>query len=210
MYTEKAQNLKPVLLKRQRKSKETRLNDFMKSAQKIFSEKGYDATTVRDIAREAGCSDGLMFRYFKSKSDLLFAIIKQGKINSQKEIEENFSFSVSVEEQIYKIMELYIDKFKDSEQLIRVILSRALTDPDFEEYKSVFKDTSFLKIQVDHFKERQKLGEISADYDCEALALLIYSITFILGFNRRSLLGIPREECLSLAKRYAKLISSGI
>ena len=60
-----------------------------------------------------GCSDGLMFRYFKSKSDLLFAIIKQGKINSQKEIEENFSFSSSVEEQIYKIMEVYIDKLKE-------------------------------------------------------------------------------------------------
>lgn len=210
MYTETIKNTKSPLPKRQRKSKESRLEDFIISAKKVFSEKGYDAATVRDIAREAGCSDGLMFRYFKSKADLLIAIINQGKLNGQKEIEEYFSFSLNVEEQIYKIMEVYIDRYKASEQLIRVMFSRALTDPGFEEYKALFKDISFLKIQVGHFKERQTRGEISPDSDCEAIALLIYSVTFTIGFNRQSLLGISREDCLSVAKRFAKIISSGV
>lgn len=210
MYTEATQNSNLPFQKRQRKSKESRLEDFIISAKKIFSEKGYDAATVRDIAREAGCSDGLMFRYFKSKADLLIAIVNQGKMHSQKVIEEYFSFSLTLEEQIYKIMEVYIDRHKASEQLIRVMFSRALTDPCFEEYKSLFKDTGFLKTQIDHFKERQKRSEISPDSDCEALALLIYSVTFMIGFNRQSLLGISREECLSLAKRYARILSLGV
>ena len=210
MQTESIKNPNFTVPKRQRKSKESRLEDFITSAKKIFSEKGYDAATVRDIAREAGCSDGLMFRYFKSKADLLIAIVTQGKMNGQKEIEEYFSFSLNIEDQIYKIMEVYIDIYKASEQLIRVMFSRALTDPGFGEYKALFKDISFLKIQVEHFKERQKRGEISSDTDCEAIALLIYSITFNIGFNKQSLLGMSRHECLSLAKKFAKVISSGV
>ena len=130
--------------KRQRKSKENRLNEFIDCAKKIFIAKGYNATTIRDIAREAGCSDGLMFRYFKSKADLFIAIINEGKIRNEVTIEECFSFRLSKEDQIYKIMEVYINKFKDYEQLIRMMFSRALNDPSFEETKTLFKDTTFL------------------------------------------------------------------
>jgi AcrR family transcriptional regulator len=196
--------------KRQRKSKENRQNEFIDSAKKIFIAKGYNATTIRDIAKEAGCSDGLMFRYFKSKADLFIAIINEGQNKNKITIEECFSFRLSKEDQIYKIMEVYINKFKDYEQLIRMMLLRALNDPSFEETKKLFKDTSFLNKQIEHFKERQKRNDISINSDCEALALLIYSVTFSIGFNRQSLLGYSKEECLNLAKRYSKIISNGI
>ncbi len=43
------------------------------AAVRLFVEQGYDATTVDQIAREAGSSRATVFRYFGSKEDILFA-----------------------------------------------------------------------------------------------------------------------------------------
>jgi AcrR family transcriptional regulator len=40
---------------------------------RLFVKQGYDATTVDQIAREAGSSRATVFRYFGSKEDILFA-----------------------------------------------------------------------------------------------------------------------------------------
>ena len=39
---------------------------------------GYEATSVKDIAREAGVPPGLIHYYFTSKEDLLVAAIRYG------------------------------------------------------------------------------------------------------------------------------------
>lgn len=42
-----------------------------------FANKGYHATTIDHLAKHAGISKGLMYNYFKSKEDLLLAIIEK-------------------------------------------------------------------------------------------------------------------------------------
>ncbi|MDP4144217.1 MAG: TetR/AcrR family transcriptional regulator [Bacillota bacterium] len=44
---------------------------ILQAAVKIFSEKGYSASTTSEIARIAGVAEGTIFRYFKTKKDLL-------------------------------------------------------------------------------------------------------------------------------------------
>ena len=40
---------------------------ILKSAIKIFSEKGFSASTTSEIAKDAGVAEGTIFRYFKTK-----------------------------------------------------------------------------------------------------------------------------------------------
>ncbi|WNF37458.1 TetR/AcrR family transcriptional regulator [Bacillaceae bacterium IKA-2] len=41
-----------------------------------FSEKGFAATSTSEIAKKAGVAEGTIFRHYKTKKDLLFAIVK--------------------------------------------------------------------------------------------------------------------------------------
>jgi AcrR family transcriptional regulator len=46
------------------------------AAIKLFANKGYDATSIQEIANEAGISKGAFYIYFKSKESLLISIFK--------------------------------------------------------------------------------------------------------------------------------------
>src|SRR5688572_26853294 len=43
----------------------------LEAAEKIFSEKGFHGSTTKEIAEEAGVAEGTIFKYFKTKKDLL-------------------------------------------------------------------------------------------------------------------------------------------
>lgn len=55
-----------------------RRGDILALARRLFLEHGYHDTTTRLIAREAGVSDALLYRYFPSKRDLFDAVIDDG------------------------------------------------------------------------------------------------------------------------------------
>jgi AcrR family transcriptional regulator len=49
---------------------------ILQAAVLLFSEKGFDATTTREIARAAGISEAVIFRHFQSKDELYAAILR--------------------------------------------------------------------------------------------------------------------------------------
>lgn len=61
------------LSRRERKKLETR-QSLMEVALRLFSENGYDATTVKDITDAADVAKGTFFNYFETKETILPAI----------------------------------------------------------------------------------------------------------------------------------------
>jgi TetR/AcrR family transcriptional regulator, transcriptional repressor of aconitase len=53
---------------------ERRRRQIMDAALRCFARKGFHETTLQDVFRESGLSAGAVYRYFKSKSDLVQAI----------------------------------------------------------------------------------------------------------------------------------------
>jgi AcrR family transcriptional regulator len=58
------------------RKKEERPAQITEAAMHVFSEKGYAAARVDDVAKQAGVSKGLMYLYFKTKEDLFKSVIR--------------------------------------------------------------------------------------------------------------------------------------
>jgi AcrR family transcriptional regulator len=52
-----------------------RVKDIIENAEKLLVKKGYDNTSVADIIKKVGIAKGTFYHYFKSKDELLDAIV---------------------------------------------------------------------------------------------------------------------------------------
>lgn len=55
--------------------KSQRREEIMAAAKEVFAGKGFHATTIADIAKQAGLAYGLVYWYFDSKDDLFHALM---------------------------------------------------------------------------------------------------------------------------------------
>ena len=58
------------------KDPEERKQEILDTSMEIFCEKGYDKTSISDIAKKMGVAQGLCYRYFKSKEEIFNSAIE--------------------------------------------------------------------------------------------------------------------------------------
>lgn len=61
------------------KEHDERRNEILDIAEKLFNIKGYDKCTINDILKEVGIAKGTFYHYFKSKEEVLDAIVSRYK-----------------------------------------------------------------------------------------------------------------------------------
>ncbi len=89
--------------KQEQRSEETKKN-ILHAASRLFSKKGYDHVTMREIAKEAGCSHTTIYIYFKDKEALLHKL-SMPVLQMLKEKLENISKDVTITSE-EKLMEI--------------------------------------------------------------------------------------------------------
>ncbi len=78
---------------------------ILESALKLFASKGFDAVPTSLIAKDAGVSEGLIFRHFQNKLGLLQAIMQMGTEKAEVFLSE-ISVIIDPAKRIQAIMEL--------------------------------------------------------------------------------------------------------
>src|SRR5437660_1553711 len=61
-----------------RNNESNRREELLRVSARLFREKGFDGTTIRDISGAAGMHSGSPFYHFKTKQDILVAVMEQG------------------------------------------------------------------------------------------------------------------------------------
>ena len=56
---------------------DARRDELLRVALRLFAERGFDGTTIGDIARATVTAHGLVYHYYSSKSELLLAVLER-------------------------------------------------------------------------------------------------------------------------------------
>jgi AcrR family transcriptional regulator len=84
---------------------EERKDQIMNAAEEVFTKKGFDDARMEDIAEETGLSKGTLYLYFKSKEDLVIAILDRIFLGAFKQFKTQEIAEASAREAIWRFTE---------------------------------------------------------------------------------------------------------
>jgi AcrR family transcriptional regulator len=86
----------------------SRIGEVYATAARLFEQRGYDATSIQDIADELGVLKGSLYYYFSSKEELLYQILLDWQAASVPELERYSSFEATPPEQVRYMIKGYV------------------------------------------------------------------------------------------------------
>ena len=84
-----------------------RLNASYAAAVEAFGQRGYHATTTREIAERAGMSPAGMYIHFQSKQDILYQVSRRGHAAVLKVVEDALAGDAPPEEQVRRFVQAF-------------------------------------------------------------------------------------------------------
>jgi AcrR family transcriptional regulator len=82
-------------------------NSILTAAEELFSELGYEGTSTRQIAREAGANMSMISYYFGSKEGVFLEIMNRRLENFKAELTVIDEYKISQMEKLFKVIEGY-------------------------------------------------------------------------------------------------------
>ena len=156
---------------------------ILNSTMMLIMEKGYTATTTKDIAKKAGINECTIFRKFKGKKEIIVAAMSLPEWNPCLK-ESDFKYTGELVEDLCSFAEVYSKKVTPK----MVKISLGLRSPDlYEITKDGIREIpdTFKKVLVQYFTEMQKQNKIHTD-DIESLAVAFLAINFGYVFFKAS------------------------
>jgi len=101
------------------KDAERRLID---SALTLFSESGYDGTSIREIIERAGVTRPVLYYYFKNKEDLFCRLVQSSFIEFNTFIDEITAQVSGCRERLKAVLRMAFEQTERSPEMVRLIL----------------------------------------------------------------------------------------
>lgn len=137
---------------RRRLSKEERYESLLVVAEEVFTELGYEAATVAEVARRAGIVEGNVYRYVKSKRELLARVISEWYSNKVAELEDELAHIGSVRSRLRFLIAAHFRALRDSPGLMRLIIQELRSGN--EEFREIVgklnqRYTSYMRVAIE-------------------------------------------------------------
>lgn len=119
----------------------------MSAAVELFSQQGYAGTSTMEIAKRAGISQATIFKYFKTKDDLLQGVLTPMIGNLLPGYRDDFLSQVptfpSLREEIRYVIRNRFDFVEKNREVVLIFLTELMTNDKIREQFMIFaKETS--------------------------------------------------------------------
>ncbi len=103
--------------------KQDRHESILNAARREFAAKGLQATSMADIARNAGVSDGLLYRYFENKRALVDQVLHEFYERLLARLEKEVARHSTIEDQLGTLIQLHLSAFVEEPDLCRLFIA---------------------------------------------------------------------------------------
>ena len=179
-----------------------RRQTLLQAALDLFSTQGYDGTTTRAIAERGGVTEALLFRHFRSKQELLRAVVEELGPRQIFPPHPTDLAALPVRAALGRILTQYFDAFWENRACLKMMLMATLRDQDvFDQIKTQFGGQTLALYLF--LREREAGGELQPD-SAGAITDVVSAATS--GFLQRELAEEPEDWSAARSQFTANLL----
>lgn len=154
--------------------RQQREGEILAAARDVFLEKGFERASVSEIASRVGVVEGLVFRYFPTKRDLLNEVLRALYEPLISDVGEGFGRISGLQGRLRFIIWRHVRVYTETPGLARLVLHEVRTGPEY--ISSGLHDlqvmyTDFLRQTL---AQAQADGELSGEVEFEMVRSMLY------------------------------------
>lgn len=182
-------------------------SDVVAAAGRLFAEKGYHGTSMRDLGRELGLLGSSLYAHVDSKQDLLVEVVEEGARLFQESADRAVEAEGSALVRLRALIEGHVDVVLSNQDVVRTFLNEArMLDGEHrsrviaarDRYEQTFRDT---------MAEGMGDGSLRADLDPKIASIFVLSILNALERWFHAGGGLAQEE---LTEAIFSIVVTGI
>jgi TetR/AcrR family transcriptional regulator len=186
----------------------TRERIFLSAAQ-LFSQKGYNGVSMRELAEHSGISKPTIYYYFGNKEGIYTELVQSGLTHGEIYLKEIFSLAVPVKEKLVLLTKFHFDQGIKYPEFAKFLLSLVTVTEKLPFLDTFMKAANKRKqVIIDLVKEGIALGEFGASADPDLAAeIFMGSISHFLWKQ------VNCKECVlshDLAEQMVELLFKGL
>jgi TetR/AcrR family transcriptional regulator, fatty acid metabolism regulator protein len=154
--------------------RQDRHRSILDAARRVLVEKGLHEASMSDIARDAGVSDGLLYRYFDNKRALLDAVLKEFYEGLLARLEDQVLRHDSFEGQFRRLVELHLTTFIEDPGLCRLFISEVRVASNYRGSETQVLNRRYTKVLLRVMERAEKERRIRPGIDLTLFRDLVF------------------------------------
>ena len=179
---------------------------ILKMSRRLFTEKGYDETTIEDVAEAAEISKATLYNYFSSKEALLLGIAETALGEIRQLVREDLAGEPDSLKKLRLVMEALVCDTARYVALTRRIFFLNVS-PDSELYAARTELTGLLGQLV---AEAQTQGRLRQDRPADSLVEMFMAVYLLTQFGWETLGCEAEETCRERVRQALDLALTGL
>ncbi|RYZ22172.1 MAG: TetR/AcrR family transcriptional regulator [Chitinophagaceae bacterium] len=159
---------------------------IIRTAESLFSQKGYDGTSVRDIAEAAGVNIAMISYYFGSKEGLIKALFEERTSDIALQVESLLrDTNLTPWEKMERALDNYVERIANKVQFHKIMMYEQMLE------KNTFLTTLLMDLKLRNLEkirallqEGQERGDFRADIDVPMLMHTLFGTVTTCYFNK--------------------------
>lgn len=183
---------------------------LLESAKRLFSQKGYYATSVEDIVASAGFSKGAFYFYFKSKEELFKSLVEEMHLNIVKRLENFLERELPLEDALIEHAKVFLEDIYQNRHIAQIFLFQLVgTNEEFRKlyYTKVSHLRELLTKMVDRAIQREEISYKNAENIVNLYAGFLRMLVLEYVFRERE---PDLERVKGLAQEGVKVLFRGL
>ncbi|MFA7171254.1 MAG: TetR/AcrR family transcriptional regulator [Candidatus Paceibacterota bacterium] len=153
------------------------------TAAALFGKKGFEGTSLDEVAQKAGVAKGTIFYHFQNKEELFSALIQEGVERLSQGVEDIAQKDLNIEEKLSLIVDFHFTFFKEHRDMCLMILGQIGNFQKRGKKSIALIRKRYLSAMGKIIEEAKAEKVIDAKLETESLIITLFSLLAVSGVD---------------------------